>query len=233
VNNLIVKLCKSCGNYFKSELLNHKPYCHSEKCQKVWNLVLKQIIHKRYITANFFDVYDDDFPIHLKNGDFYRYERVCRYCGARLLKKNGKHSYMRRQCKDHSSLFINAEFTWSYISSLYKHLLRVRNQTLIICKLIDEKGFNSLHNSLNITICELCNDLCSLSEVHHKKPVHRTNPNDYLLIWDLDNLINLCLKCHNKQDHQLRRSEEEKKKSKKELLEWKYRNFRKIDDFFV
>jgi 5-methylcytosine-specific restriction endonuclease McrA len=52
--------------------------------------------------------------------------------------------------------------------------------------------------------CESCGKFCKIIsephkfEVHHKRPVFRTTIHTWEDVWNPDNLIILCIDCHNK-----------------------------------
>jgi len=60
-------------------------------------------------------------------------------------------------------------------------------------------------------------------QVHHKIPVHVLTKDNIMLIWDFDNLIALCRKCHGNSHAMLNQQR------KKELVKRKYIT---LDKFF-
>jgi hypothetical protein len=90
---------------------------------------------------------------------------------------------------------------------------------------------------INLTICEKCHEICLISSstlfniklkipsinIHHKIPVHTLTWKNITLIWDEINLISLCPKCHNGQDHLLSKPKPETTNP--------FLNFKKITEF--
>ena len=236
---LIVKRCIAinCKKYFPSKLGDHIPYC-PECYPYEKEYMVDKIKSTRNIPIFYFDVFDSDYPM----GEFcqYKYERVCRLCGARLLlKKNGKYGQQMRFCQKHSGdQSLNSQYLWNVVRYDYISELQAKHQTFIILTAMDQ-GFNpnpSIWNGrihLRYCFCEKCNKLVSWGEieVHHEIPVHTLTKNNFYLIWDKSNLICLCHGCHSGMDHKLKRSLEEIEEIKNNNLEWKYRNYKKISDF--
>lgn len=226
----IVKRCQNpfCDVYFPSELGIWMPYCPAcfeEKKESLTNKIKRM----RMIPVEYFDVWDTNFNY---KGCKSLYERVCRVCGARLLTKKGIHSPAMRHCKKHTGSFLSAEWNWSFIrgSFIMEHLARHRIE--IECRKIDEFGFNP-YLSFYVK-CEICEGIIHHNdcEVHHIIPVHTLTYETLDKIWDRKNLIVLCKKCHNKQDHQLKISDAEKKRRKKEFTEMINKGNKKITNFF-
>jgi hypothetical protein len=171
------------------------------------------IANKRIVPVDWFDVFDKD-GYH-----------VCRACGAELLTKKGKHCAAQRWCKrqddEHekwkNETFLNfARSRWLYIIKLAEKqipLIQERFADLIAEKRIilhDEgKAYGSepyFHNgSSRVVICEKCGVLASVDmvysrypiiNVHHKVPVCYANKTNIMSIFDENNFIALCTKCH-------------------------------------
>lgn len=200
---MIVKKCCICKKYFPAKLKSYIDYC--PKCfEHHKNSFVDSIKHSRSISVDRFDVFDKDYPT-LKS--WYRYERVCRICGKRLLTKKKKYAYRRRyrsrKCSTSEIFFNWGDTRWKYIESKREGDLTLK--------------------------CELCKKEIKHHqvEVHHKKPVHTLNYEQLYMIWDFDNLIMLCHECHMKQDHK------RKKKITKPVVIIKTKNWKKITTFIT
>lgn len=225
---MIVKKCSSCQNWFPSELKSHIHYCVSCFPSKK-DSILEGLKKSRFIDTSNFDVWDDSFPYEKS---IYGIERVCRVCGCRLLRKNGTYSSTRRQCNKHTGIYLAGKFTWNWVRFEYIKLFRKKHEVEISCRYLDEKG-EFRYSSRNYFLCEDCGILVYSDniEVHHIVPVHTLTWENRYLIWDFANLKILCIPCHKKVDHQLKKKPVVIKKTKQELLEEKYQNYKKITSF--
>ena len=224
--------CMRCGEFFPVEPLELKFFCNKEGCpQKYYftpRIHLERIKRTRFIPTDYLDLYDLDRPILTDKGKVISYERVCRICGGPLLNKDGKYSYHRRYCSEHTGYELWAKYNWGIVSKNYGFELQEnqRDKITIILKRIPTKLQNS------VSLCELCGKPCLIYEyycrhkyeidainIHHKIPVHTLNWDNIRLIWDFSNLVALCPECHNKQDHQLKTKVDP------------YINFKKITNF--
>lgn len=188
--------------------------CPNPECQKGFRAIASGIRSRRSVNADMFDVWDTDLPY------LGRYERVCRVCGKRLLKKNGDYSPQKRHCDIHSGQSpIPKMASWGVCVAEFIHFvakkqmdLSARVKEVFQSIEVDEGAF---------LLCEKCNRLCKtqhnipfycftedklpfkkaffslpLINIHHKKPVHTLSLTEMGLIWDFDNLIALCEPCH-------------------------------------
>jgi 5-methylcytosine-specific restriction endonuclease McrA len=222
------KKCRSyhCHEYFPAKPLEFKFFCDKEECKERSWYGFQTIKQNRHIPANYFDIYDLDRPIKY-NDKIVGYERVCRVCGAPLLKKDGKYSHHKRYCNEHNGDALWTKYNWGYVSKDYAIKIREENQELICQKFKEQiEKENKLYKEIpewvkkttNLTICEECGKLCQIYSqpflrnglglntinIHHKIPVHKLERDNFHLIWDYTNLIALCEDCHHKQDHQLK-----------------------------
>lgn len=97
---MLVKKCRFCGKFFE---LEGKPPNFIDICKEClknkynrWMFV-DTIKKTRYIGAEMFDLWDTEFKTK------YGFERVCRYCGRRLLRKDGTYSPYKRYCSPECS----------------------------------------------------------------------------------------------------------------------------------
>ena len=207
---------------------SHIPYC--PKCfpeNEEW--MVYNFKKTRDIPLSHFDIFDTDYPI--KKHYWESYERVCRICGSRLLQKNGTYNRQRRYCKKHIGNHYY-EYNWNAVRYSFINKFIRKHRIYITMRMLDEIHYSKWNSQY--LYCEKCHEILHISaiEVHHKIPVHVLTVNNYLLIWDLSNLQILCKKCHNNTDHLLKQTDEEKKLKKAQLLEYKYRKYKKIDTFF-
>lgn len=193
---MILKKCKHCGSFFPAKLHTLFTHCKKKGCQKRFKGKLAKVKHTRVIAIDWFDVYDSTYP--LENGE---YERVCRYCGARLLGKKQNYLKHRRWCSKHSKMMKILDVYWNVTRDQY---LWERHQSDIV-------KYSNL--PLGSIACEICGKYVSIKdeigksiEVHHKRPVHTLplNVKGIMQIWDFKNLIALCHECHQQQNHYLR-----------------------------
>lgn len=230
---MIIKRCFSCDKWFKAKLLSYQPYCPICR-KKYWKDSIENIKKARSILARNMDVYDTKYWIE----KYKRYERVCRVCGARLLKKNGEHSTYKRYCSKHHYFDFNTD--WTFSRHQFLENFQDKNQVLIILTAMD-KGYENIvrfHRdgtyNFNYYICEKCFKPITFGdiEVHHKIPVHKLTEKNIYLIWDESNFQCLCHECHRKIDHGLKRRP--KKIEKKKYFFWRDKRYRsrKIDNFF-
>lgn len=217
------KKCRSCSSFFPAKVRSLEILCDKLECQEKKNYYLDGIKGDRYVPMDYFDIYDLDRPSkHCYTG----YERVCRYCGNPLLRKDGKYSVHMRYCQEHrgKGYELFNSFNWSSTSKSYAFHVQAQFKKEIREK-IKESNIE-LKNRIEFVICEECHELCLIFDlymprfkginvinVHHKEPVHTLNWDNLYLIWDFNNLICLCPKCHNKQDHKLKKKEDMIKKS--------------------
>lgn len=128
-------------------------------------------IVKRLINSDVLDVYD-------KEG-----KPVCRSCGRPMFNKDGKRNLHKRNCnrKDCGGL---ARSFWLYYQ---------------MANVIPEIVYKDSNEEVK---CGECGKVMSIRshtyEVHHKKPVYKTTVDNWEDVWDPENLIILCLDCHNK-----------------------------------
>jgi len=177
---MIVKLCKTCKEYFPAEPGEWICYCPTCYDAPRRLAVLNAIKRMRYIPVDWFDVFDTEYP---GNASWkYKYEHVCRGCGKRLINKNGAYSPSKRYCHNPCSFSTTAG---QYV--VPKWAIIEKNKTSL--------GF----------ICPQCKkrNKWDQFDVHHIVPVHTLTWENLSLLWDENNLIALCPKCHKQQDHQL------------------------------
>lgn len=209
----IQKKCLRCHDFFPVKPMELKFFCDKPECREYMDTYhFWTIKSQRYISMNYFDIYDLDIPYNItENGEVLDYERVCRQCGSRLFNKDGKYSVHRRYCQEHNGYELFAKYNWSEVSKKYAWHVAEENKELI----------DKLNNTeyTNITICEQCSKICSIYDnsyswakdrievinIHHKYPVHRITMKNIHLIWDFSNLKALCKECHSKQNHFLKK----------------------------
>jgi len=220
------KKCLICGDYFPAEPLELKFYCEKNECQKRLDYKVNQIKRVRSCSSDLFDIYDLDRPTN------YGFERVCRICGSPLLKKDGTYSYHRRYCGEHNGYGLWTKYNWSEVSKKYAIEIRDKNKELIIQKTRNLKLKDRYIN--NLTICEKCGELCQINDywdrlslkshdvinIHHIIPVHTLTIENLYLIWEKTNLIALCPKCHNDQDHQLKKTQKIEKINFRSIMDY-------------
>lgn len=231
---VILKKCFNCKEYFPSKLKDYVPYCpkclpHREE------YMIGHFKSTRNIPIFYFDVFDSDYPL-----DYGGYERVCRICGSRLLKKDGKYNWRRRHCKKHAGIYSPLYiYVWDATRSSFLSDNIEKNWIRIILTGMDQgiekiiwsyKGYDDnqperIYCSYNI--CEKCGKLTRAPEVHHRIPVHTLTKDNFKLIWDKSNLMCLCHKCHRGMDHKLKWTKEEKEK----IFQRKYSKYKKLDEF--
>ena len=231
------KRCRKCRAFFPAKPMELKFFCDKKECQEyLIEYHFYTIKSNRYIPMDYFDIYDLDRP----TGRFNEYERMCRVCGEPLFNKNGKYSYHRRYCGNHTGYELWAKYNWGEVSKKYARKVSNENKELISEKFMEYIKANHsyykerperIKNDLNyLTVCEECGILCCIYDVfwgrpgkiegvniHHILPVHKITMVNIHLIWDYSNLKALCKECHNKQDHQLKVD--------------RYINFKKITEF--
>ena len=225
------KKCRNCGDFFSIEKTAViKFFCNKEECQKSIrrNIFLNRIKKARGITMDHFDIFDLDLPTE----SYHKYERVCRVCGARLIKKNGEHSFHKRYCNKCTGNSIWAKYDIEMITKGYARKIRDQNFEIIkklvkeiIPKEVYKEKKRLFYNPFTryrpelFTLCEKCGKLLRIYQdynyyskntvegcnIHHKIPVHTLDWDNIYLIWDEDNLICLCQDCHNRQDHKLKK----------------------------
>lgn len=200
-----------CHEFFPSTINNWKCHCEKESCKKAFQTIVMRIKKSRNMNAEYFDVYDDQYPINY--GKFKTYERVCRVCGKRLLNKDGKYMQMRRYCSDHNGNIGRLLYNWN---SVQYRALRHNREEIENKDMIESWKRNfDLENKLHFhqfNVCDNCGCLCRSDgywqmnkeyaklpgcEVHHIKPVYTLTEDNLNLIFDLTNLQVLCLDCHN------------------------------------
>lgn len=205
---LILKFCRLCFREGKKELypgelgdpINLCPYHRTKENIRD---IIRIFIRTRSISIDHFDVWDSNYPIK----DFYRYERVCRVCGKRLLKKNGKYSHFLRQ-HPKCNIF---KYNNNWESTRFNLLLdqRKKHECLINLTALDSYYKDSIerwyvlkdnYQLSYLNYCECCNKVISNPEVHHIQPVCTLNESNYNLIWEESNLMILCHECHAKAD---------------------------------
>jgi len=229
----LYKMCFNCLCLFPSVPLKIDKYCPrcrntlseytSRTLQKGY---LKQIKHDRYVPIRVFDLYDKLYPIQHRAGingeylsEYLRYERVCRFCGERLLKKDGTHSTYKRYCQnpEHSGERLLSSFSWSFVREAYINEIFSHQKPAIKAYLVKKVGPQVPHLYFSsFLFCESCGKFCkretyaphlsdaingeSLEQVniHHRIPVYSLNEENIMLIFDYKNLICLCESCHKK-----------------------------------
>lgn len=208
------KKCRKCHDFFPAKPMELKFFCDKEECQKYRNTHnFWSIKSQRYISMDYFDIWDLDRPTGRYDNEF---ERVCRQCGEPLFNKNGKYSYHRRYCGDHTGYELFVKYNWGEVSKKYAHHVAELNKELF--KIFKKDGYTYL------TICEECGKICSIYDnshlftknrievinIHHIFPVHKITMENIHLIWDYSNLKALCKDCHNKQNHYLKKIDNKK-----------------------
>jgi len=221
--------CRKCHEFFPVKPMELKFFCDKKECQEYFNdYHFFTIKSQRYIRMDYFDIYDLDRVISSNNHNYISYERVCRVCGEPLFNKDGKYSYHRRYCGNHTGYELWAKYNWGIISKNYARDVADKNKEIISNKFLEhiqanysfyKEKPNRIKRDLRVSvICEVCFKLCLIYDVywdyrkkhfdviniHHKIPIHKITMDNIHLIWDYSNLIALCKDCHNKQDHQLK-----------------------------
>jgi hypothetical protein len=188
----------------------------------------------RNILAEYFDVFDTDYPLENYS---HKYERVCRVCGVRLLKKDGKYSWQKRQCKKHAGDYAAIlKYNWSYIRNEIIEDNIEKNWIAIILTGMDQgidvviRSYGDQNVYCNYSMCEKCGSLTRTPEVHHITPVHTLTKKNLFLIWDKSNLICLCHTCHTKINHHFQRRPKTPAEKHERWIKEKFRN-KKIEDF--
>lgn len=239
------KRCRKCRAFFPAKPMEPKFFCDKKECQEyLTEYHFYTLKSNRYIPMDYFDIYDLDRPILTDGGKIFEYERVCRQCGEPLFNKNGKYSYHRRYCGNHTGYELWVKYNWAEVSKKYARKVSKENKELISKQFIEklqdlaiksyykENPEGIKRDLRNLTICEECKKICSIYtgygrshsllklevvNIHHKIPVHTLTGENLRLIWDYSNLKALCEDCHHKQDHQLKTDP--------------YVNFKKITNF--
>ncbi len=210
--------------------MEFKFVCDKKKCHEYftkWHI--DSIKRSRHLSTSYFNLYDLDRPrtYHHKTGDVIDYELVCRICGAPLRNKDGKYSVHRRYCSNCDKDALWRKYNWGATKGDYacKVQEEQRDQIESTKEVYPERIQDYL------ILCEICKVPCTIYQycipilqvinIHHKIPVHTLDLENLHLIWDFSNLIALCPKCHNNQDHQL---------SKLKMAE--ISQFRKITEYF-
>lgn len=166
----IYKRCRECHELFPSHILNINSYC--PKHQNHFKRFLSRCIVNRGINIDVLDVFD-------KEG-----KRLCRSCGRVMYNKNGKRSLAKMNCHQKDCGNLADEFPYHY-------WLPYVNNSIVYERKISKSEIK----------CEDCGKVMEIGshyEVHHKKPVYKTTIENWEDVWDPDNLIVLCLDCHNK-----------------------------------
>lgn len=190
---MIVKICRECKQWFESKPMSYVNYCPKCFTGSKKEYLANVIKHKRTVNMDEFDIWDTNYPLE---GTKYPYERVCRTCGNRILKKDGTHTFHKRYCRTKKC---NGNDLWRRYSV---HLMRKRGESY----LCEECGRSEYEKKGGYVIFE----------IHHIIPVHTLTWDNLYLIWDRSNLRLLCPDCHHKQDHHLKRKIYEKKYRKLE-----------------
>lgn len=187
--------CVRCIKLVKGNPLGTEIHlCDDHKGDKLY--VVNRILQERYIKIDFFRVYDETR------------KQLCIICG--------KERKGRTFCKDHDSgdyeININLKFNCSVIAD---HILYKRGEKCQICGLKQERAKEwSYHQGYNLYRLE----------VHHIIPIHKLDETNWLLCFNLNNLIVLCEKCHklihSKNTAKLDYLPQSKIKKYKSLLEW-------------
>lgn len=202
---VIGKYCIECKEFFPATVGSYISCCSKPACQTRWAMIVEHIKHSRNIDAKYFDLWDSDL-IRVVNGKDYpgHFERVCRICGTRLLKKDGTYNAYRRQCEAHTDAMF--DYYWPSVRDQFLF----ENQKIHkeeIAAFFVERTKTTFKQPLrweveNYAYCEGCSQI-GICDVHHNHPVHTLTKDNIGLIWDPKNLKCLCKTCHNRQDHQL------------------------------
>lgn len=244
----ILKLCSICYYarkwrdirecFFEGKLQDPIDLCIKHNTPENRTKLIQKFIHSRFIPIEQFDVWDGQYQHeHL----YYKYERVCRICGKRLIDSKGKYNGHKRYCNSktcHASIIYKS---WNDIKFTFLHALKQRNEAthclLYLDQISEERDFlKNVHYIRNYICCENCRKLVRNIEIHHKVPVCTLDESNYYLIWEESNLIALCHECHAKaESHNLfrKKSKEEKRQPLLDKLQSKYKNFQKIDSFLI
>lgn len=217
--------CRKCHDFFPVKPMELKFFCDKPECREYMDEYhFYTIKSQRYIAMNYFDTYDLDRP----TGRYNEFERVCRVCGSPLFNKDGKYSYHRRYCGNHTGYELWVKYNWGEVSKRYAGDVADKNKEIISMKFLEhiqanhsyyKENPNRIKRDLRFSvICEVCSKLCLIYDnywnyrkklldvinIHHKIPVHTLDKDNLYLIWEWDNLIALCEDCHKQQDHQLK-----------------------------
>jgi len=104
-----------------------------------------------------------------------------------MYRKDGKRSLAKMNCRQKDCGNLADEFPYHYWMNY------------IIPEIIEERKYSEHEIK-----CEECGKVMYLGsryhryEVHHKNPVYKTTVDNWEDVWDPENLIVLCLDCHNK-----------------------------------
>lgn len=193
---MILKRCNRCRTFYPGQLQDPFNLCPIHNTTENRKRLVNGFKRTRSISINHFDVWDDSLPV--KKGLQFKWERVCRVCGKRILNKTGKHSYYKRYCSHHRG----SEIFFNFGSARYDkiHKVREENETLI-CLTYLETWQSGYCNPKAYVNCEKCGKLLRIwssgeVEVHHIIPVTLLDESNFHLMWDLDNLQVLCHTCH-------------------------------------
>ena len=186
-NNFIElkKYYKQCRNwkckdrYFPAEFLSLQVYClNTKECRERNIAFMKRIKSSRSISLRVFDMYDLDLPLIITdmNGKekVIGYERVCRICGNRLLRKNGAYSHSLRYCKEHKGwgFKLYEKYNWGTISKKYARKVSKSQEEdiirLVVPRIEGEKSLEKIEIIIYkfFVLCEECNKLCTIYEYH-------------------------------------------------------------------
>lgn len=193
---MIVKKCYVCHKYYPGKLKDPITLCPKHNISEHQKYLVNHFKKSRGIPIHYFDVWNNDYVC--ANGSL---ERVCRICGKRLLRKDGKYSHVRRHCCNPEELL-----SFYFNSARYDYLeeLHSRQTAQIALQYIDsiyteDQWYWLRSSSLRGYICcEVCGKLVGSPELHHKIPVSILDETNYHLIWDPSNFQALCHDCHAK-----------------------------------
>lgn len=169
-----------------SKLIPGKPLvleiylCEEHKEQK--NYIIQRILIDRYIQITFFRVYSER-----KNSESISSLQLCIICGKKRYKKS------KTFCEIHDSMDYEIDINNKYNSNFVAgRILYERGEKCQICGLEQEKSdrYDQYYYQSGYKRYKF--------EVHHIVPVHQLDETDWRLLFSENNLIVLCIKCHNK-----------------------------------
>jgi hypothetical protein len=207
---MLVKKCCICGEYFPALPKAYIFTCSNPICLDSFKRKFKTIKKTRFIEANYFDLFETNFPLNTSE-----YEHVCRICGARLVNLKGKYVSSYRFCKVHR---VDMLYLGNFNAIADQQLVEnAKQHETEIMGLLTKHHLETYDLSIFYSVCEQCGEICrrtanwsflddpikrtflsqlSSSEVHHKLPVANLMISEIKLIFDASNLIVLCKKCH-------------------------------------
>lgn len=252
----VFKVCWKCGVYFPAKLHSFNCYCpeHQDEYQ---NTLIPRIKRERYIQAEYLDVYNDipyfpygitsekDKKEYLDQREQWRkqghsvvsyqiFERVCRSCGTRLLRKDGKYDPRRRDCgKKHEQPV--RYYNWGATKDVYLYELWEK-QGERYKYFYESSNFwkASIPERKRVIKCEDCGKDFRFHQinVHHVIEVNQLTAENIMLIWDFDNLLALCYNCHYKKRHGWLDHDERKEKIRLDKIKKRKKKHVTLDMFF-